>query len=233
MIKVYPAESRHYTDHGWLKSNFSFSFADYYDENNMNFGPLRVLNDDIISADQGFGMHPHREMEIVSIVLEGKLEHQDNLGNTAVTGYGQIQRMSTGTGVTHSEYNPSVTEDMNLLQMWFIPNQHGVNPSYETTEYDTSKLVNQLLPVVSHQVSEGVAHIHQDMTIYMSKLQQGNHISYTQPEGRRIFVFVTAGEITLNQDTKLSNRDSARIIEITELTISSDQGGSFVLIDLP
>ncbi|ANE45117.1 pirin [Paenibacillus swuensis] len=233
MISVYPASSRYSADHGWLQSHFSFSFADYYDSDNMNFGPLRVLNDDIIAAGKGFGMHPHREMEIVSVVLRGQLQHQDSLGHTAVTTYGQIQRMSAGKGVMHSEFNPSENEDMNLLQMWFMPNQEGVQPSYETTTYDLAKTVNILLPIVSHQSSAEVAHIHQDMTMYMSRLEQGKEISFNQAQNRRIFVFVTEGEITINGSTQLHNRDSARITETTALNISSVQGGSFILIDLP
>ncbi|MFD2615170.1 pirin family protein [Paenibacillus gansuensis] len=233
MIRVYKADTRYFTDHGWLQSNFSFSFADHYDPENMNFGPMRVLNDDIIQAGKGFGAHPHHEMEIVSLVLRGKLRHQDSLGNTAVTGFGQIQRMSAGTGIVHSEFNPSEDEDMNLLQMWFMPSERGLAPSYETTDYDPSAMVNRLLPVVSKEGSPSVAKIHQDMTIYLSKLEAGKEISFTPKDGRRIFLFVLEGAAELDDGTVLERRDSARMEEITELTIRSSEGSFVMMIDLP
>lgn len=233
MIRTFPANSRYHANHGWLQSNFSFSFADYYDPSNMGFGPMRVLNDDIIQGGGGFDTHPHREMEIVSIVLEGQLEHRDSLGNVAVTSFGQIQRMSAGTGVFHSEFNPSQTEPMNLLQMWFHPETKGLAPSYETSSYNVGQMKNALLPVVSNNSGEGIAHIHQDMTVYLSDLDQGYNLTFTQPEGRNIFVFVIEGELKLNGDTTLQKRDSARINEVTNLDIQASADTRFMLIDLP
>ncbi|RAL24155.1 pirin family protein [Thermoflavimicrobium daqui] len=234
MIKIYPAESRYTTDHGWLKSNFSFSFAEYYDPNNLSFGPMRVLNDDFIKPQTGFGMHPHQEMEIVSIVLKGQLKHEDSAGNSEIIYPGEVQRMTAGTGILHSEINPSSTEEVNLLQLWFMPSVRGLTPSYEQKAYNPKALRNHLLPVVSnvHQ-SEEIAFIHQDMTIYLSKLEENQKISFIQEVNRRIFLFVIEGDLTLNQAHKLKQRDSARITELSNLEIQTDSGAFFMLIDLP
>lgn len=234
MIRVYPANERYHANHGWLDTYFSFSFAEYFDPNNMNFGPLRVLNDDVIKPLHGFGAHPHQEMEIVSIVLSGQLKHQDSLGNEAITTFGGIQRMSAGTGIVHSEVNPSATEDVNLLQLWFLPEQHGLTPSYEKTSYDIKQLKNQLLPVVAkNPQSPNIAHIHQDLTIYLSDLEVGKEIVFTQESGRRIFLFLVEGELQLNDEVKLYKRDSARITETPQLKIAANADTRLMLIDLP
>lgn len=234
MITVYPAKSRYTADHGWLKTSHSFSFAEYYDPNNMNFGPLRVLNDDFVSAGHGFGAHPHREMEIVSIVLKGYLKHTDSSGGTATTTFGGVQRMSAGTGVIHSEVNPSQEEEVNFLQLWFLPEEQGLTPSYEQTNFPTEKMKNALLPVVSkHASSKEVAHIHQDLTIYLSDVEKGKDITFSQEEGRRIFLFVLEGELVLNEDTSLTRRDSARITETATLKLAAKSDAQFMLIDLP
>jgi redox-sensitive bicupin YhaK (pirin superfamily) len=245
MIKLFPGKSRFQANHGWLQSNFSFSFSDYYDPDNMNFGALRVLNDDFVEGNRGFGSHPHREMEIVSIVLSGALKHEDSTGHASTTRYGSVQRMSAGTGIIHSEVNPE-DDIVNFLQLWFTPQAKGVAPSYEATHYDPAKMRNTLLPIVSHQSGAQVAHIHQDLTIYVSKLEPAREMTFTQPEGRRIFVFVIEGALTLNHQEHLSTRDSARITEVSQLTItatakegSEEEPGThavdtfFMLIDLP
>ncbi len=234
MIKVYPANSRYTADHGWLKSNFSFSFAEYFDPENMNFGPMRVLNDDFVEPMRGFGAHPHKEMEIVSIVLDGHLQHEDNGGHTATTTFGGVQRMSAGTGVVHSEMNPSATEKVNFLQMWFEPEVVGVTPSYEQTTFDVEKLKNQLLPVVSKNASaDDVADINQDLTIYLSDLEKGKKITFAPGKNRRIFLFVIEGDVAVNEEAILNKRDSARITELDELELVSESGARFMLIDLP
>jgi redox-sensitive bicupin YhaK (pirin superfamily) len=232
MINVFPADSRFSADRGWLQSNFSFSFGDYYDPNNTGFGVLRVLNDDIIAAHRGFGAHPHREMEIVSIVLKGHLKHEDSTGHSAVTTFGGVQRMSAGTGIIHSEMNVS-DEEVHILQLWFTPEEHGLEPSYETTEYDISRLKNNLLPVVSKQSGANIAAIHQDMTIYLSQLEAGQRLDFTQQEGRRIYLFVIDGIVSLQGDVQLYQRDSARITELSHIQIQSTSDALFMLIDLP
>jgi quercetin 2,3-dioxygenase len=234
MIQVYPAQSRYYADYGWLKTYHSFSFGDYYDPNNIHFGPLRVLNDDFVAPLRGFGAHPHQEMEIVSIVLKGYLKHEDSTGHTATTTFGGVQRMSAGTGIIHSEMNPSPTEEVNFLQLWFLPEVRGLTPSYERTTFDVAKMKNALLPVVTKNPSSpGIAHIHQDVTIYLSDLEAGRELTFTQQEGRRIFFFVIEGDVTLNGETTLHKRDSARITETPTLRIASANGARFMLIDLP
>lgn len=235
MIDIQRAQDRYSADHGWLKSNFSFSFADYQDENNMQFGPLRVLNDDTIAPAKGFGMHPHREMEIVTLVLSGSLQHKDSLGNVAETTWGGIQRMSAGTGVFHSEFNVSPTESLELLQMWFMPAARGVAPSYETTAFDTGALGGGWLPIVSHESVPGkVAHVHQDMTIYLTEQAAGQSIAYEQPTGRKMFLFVLDGEVTLNDgEATLRRRDAAKLTGERKLTAAATVDSRLMLIDLP
>ncbi|MBP1157063.1 MULTISPECIES: pirin family protein [unclassified Paenibacillus] len=234
MIKIYPAKSRYSANHGWLKSNFSFSFAQYYNPSNMNFGPLRVFNDDFVAPLNGFGEHPHRDMEIVSVVLKGQLQHEDNTGNKEILKPGEVQRMSAGTGIVHSEVNPSADEEANFLQLWFLPNKQGLTPTYEQTAYDLNALKNNLLPIVSNRANnEKIAFVNQDLTLYLSELEVNKSISFTQDKDRRIYVFVIEGEVTLNQENKLKKRDAARITDITNLEIATEIGASFMLIDLP
>lgn len=234
MIKVYPAEQRYTADHGWLKTSHSFSFADYYDPDNLHFGPLRVLNDDFVAAGRGFGAHSHQNMEIVSIVLKGQLKHQDSTGHAEVIRPGEIQRMSAGSGVVHSEFNPSETEEVNFLQIWFMPEKNGLTPSYEQKAYDQNALKNNLLPIVSNKPqSENAAFIHQDLTLYLSELEAGKTLDFSQESGRKIFFFLIEGEVTLNGAYNLKKRDSARITDISHLEIAADTSATFMLIDLP
>lgn len=233
MITVYPAASRFSADHGWLKSNFSFSFADYRDPDNMNFGPLRVFNDDVVSPSKGFGSHPHKEMEIVSVVLNGQLQHQDNTGNKEVLRRGEVQRMTAGTGIVHSEMNPSADEPVNFLQLWFLPDTPGLAPSYEQAAYDQTALKNRLLPVVSNKThTDKTVSIHQDLTLYLSELDAGQTLSFRQEPGRRIYIFVMEGDVVLNGE-HLGRRDAARISQLESLSITTSAGASFMLIDLP
>ncbi|OQP17229.1 MULTISPECIES: pirin family protein [Geobacillus] len=234
MIRIDRASSRYHADYGWLKTYHSFSFGEYYDPNNIQFGPLRVLNDDFVAPLAGFGAHPHREMEIVSIVLKGYLQHEDSTGHKAVTTFGGVQRMSAGTGIVHSEVNPSATEEVNFLQLWFLPEQYGLPPSYERTEFPVDKMKNALLPIVTkHPSSPGIAHIHQDLTIYLSDLEAGHELTFTQPEGRNIFVFVIEGDLTLNGEAHLERRDAARITDTPALRLATNEGSRLMLIDLP
>jgi redox-sensitive bicupin YhaK (pirin superfamily) len=232
MIQINRAASRYSAKNDWLESNFIFSFGEYYDESNIRFGALRVLNDDTIQPGKGFGLHPHREMEIVSIVLKGTLKHEDSLKNSGNLQYGSIQRMSAGTGILHSEFNPSDNEEASILQLWFFPDESKLTPSYEDVTFDLDKLKNNLLPVVSPSPSEQVAKIHTDLTIYLSKLDKGKELVFRQEKGRKIYVFTIEGELGLNQESTLARRDDARIIDTEELTITSNQDSFFMLIDL-
>lgn len=234
MINVYPAAGRFSADHGWLQSNFSFSFAEYRDPDNMHFGPLRVFNDDFVAPLKGFGSHPHKEMEIVSVVLKGELQHQDSTGNREVLRRGEVQRMTAGTGIVHSEMNPSAEEEVNFLQLWFMPGEQGLQPSYEQIAYDLSAMKNRLLPVVSNTThADKTAFIHQDLTLYLSELEGGQTLTFLQETGRRIYLFVIEGDLTLNGEQPLGKRDAARISGVKELSLQTAAGASFMLIDLP
>ncbi|MFS0820877.1 pirin family protein [Bacillus sp. 1P02SD] len=232
MIQRYPAGSRYSVKNDWLESNLSFSFGEYYDEENIHFGPLRVFNDDTVQAGKGFGIHPHREAEIVSIVLRGQLKHEDSLGNSGILQFGNVQRMSAGTGLLHSEMNPSPDEEASFLQLWFKSSQKQLPPSYEDISYNVDSMRNKLLPIVSAAPTNGAAKIHSDVTLYLSKLDAGEEIFYQQEQGRKMYVFVIDGELVLNNDVVVGQRDSARITELTELTLKSTKETFFLLIDL-
>jgi redox-sensitive bicupin YhaK (pirin superfamily) len=234
MLQVYPSSSRYSADHGWLQSRFGFSFAEYRDPANMNFGPLRVFNDDIVQPENGFGMHPHREMEIVSVVLKGRIQHEDSMGNKKILLPGEIQRMTAGTGITHSEVNPSKDEELHLLQLWFLPDQSRLEPSYEQFAYDQAAMRGALLPVVSSKAhsEHRVAHIHQDMTLYLSRLDAGERITFNQDSSRRTYVFNIEGSLSINGQL-LQERDSARSTDETTLDLVADADSYFMLIDLP
>ncbi|WP_282941612.1 pirin family protein [Paenibacillus sp. RC67] len=232
MIQIHTAASRYSSDHGWLQSNFSFSFGDYYDPENTEFGPLCVFNDDVVAGHRGFGAHPHREMEIVSIVLRGQLQHEDSTGHKAVTGFGGIQRMTAGTGIIHSEVNPG-DEAVELLQIWFTPNERQLQPSYETTSYYPAQMKNRLLPIVSDASGPNIAHIHQNLTMYLSEMDAGQSVSFQQEPGRRMYVFVIEGSLVLNGSYQLNRRDAARITDVTDLELHTEQGATLLLIDLP
>ncbi len=232
MIQVFPADSRYKVEQGWLKSRLSFSFGSYYDANNTSFGVMRVCNDDEVGPGKGFGAHPHSDMEVVTVVLEGAIRHEDNIGNSEVAKVGEIQRMSAGSGTVHAEYNASDTEPMQILQLWFMPNERGITPSYETSRYDQDKLINAFLPIVDPHGSLETAKIHQDLTIYLSKLEAGKKLEFEQAEGRRIFLFAIEGSILVNE-IPLGKRDTARIESLSRLTIAATQHSFFMLIDLP
>ncbi|RXZ79978.1 pirin family protein [Paenibacillaceae bacterium] len=232
MIQVIPAQARHSVDLGWLRSSLSFSFGEYFDPENCEFSALRVFNDDTIAPGRGFGAHPHSDMEIVTLVLKGSIKHEDSLGHTVVSTVGELQRMTAGTGVIHAEYNNSDTEEGSFLQLWFMPRERGLRPSYEAGSFDRTKLVNTLLPIVTPDGADGTALIHQDLTIYLSRLEPGHSLTYEQAAGRRMYLFVIEGEATAN-GTMLNRRDSARIAELTTLNLQSEQGGYIMLIDLP
>ncbi|MGO4545251.1 pirin family protein [Paenibacillus sp. 2TAB23] len=232
MIDVFPAAERHSADLGWLRSQPSFSFGGYNDPNRTGFSVMRVCNDDYLAPGKGFGAHPHSDMEIVSIVLDGFIRHEDNLGNSVVSSFGEVQRMSAGTGVIHTEFNASEETELRLLQLWFMPAERGLAPSYEASSFDPNKLHNALLPVVSGQGAEQIASIGQDMTIYLSKLEQGKQLSYTVEPGRKQFIYVIEGLLQVN-DKQLETGDTAQAAALNELAFQADSPSFFMLIDLP
>ncbi len=233
MIHHYPADRRYRVNHGWLQSQFSFSFAEYYDPLNMGFGPLRVLNDDVVAPGTGFGMHPHRNMEIITFVLKGELEHRDDLGNIEIMRPGIIQKMTAGRGIRHSEVNPSTSESVELLQLWIEPSTLQLDPGYEMVTYDVEQICNQLHPVVSHQNQVGEGHIHQDTTLYLCNLDADQEIEYTLESERRAFLFVIDGTLQINEEPIVNRRDSLRIFDESAITIKALQQSKILFIDLP
>lgn len=232
MITIIPSEQRHGANHGWLNTKHSFSFADYYDPNNMHFGSLRVFNDDIVAAGRGFGRHPHNDMEIVSYVIDGTLEHSDSLGNTGKVQAGEVQRITAGTGIEHSEYNASSTEPVHFLQLWFMPTLRGLTPSWEQRVFTKEEQKNRLLPVVSSNSDLEALGINQDVTIYLSSLEAGNSVSHDVQSGRKAYLFVIKGEVSLNGEHSLKTGDSARMVDLDQVKLDSASGAELMLIDL-
>jgi len=234
MIKIMPGEQRFHANHGWLSSRFSFSFAEYHDPANMHFSVMRVLNDDVIQPGTGFGMHPHNNMEIVTYVIEGELEHQDSMGNREVLREGEVQRMTAGTGVYHSEYNASQERPLHLLQMWFFPAERGLTPSWEQRGFDhRTARRNQLVPVVSGRDHAGTLRIHQDMVIYLANTDKDQTITYQQTHGENLHLFVIKGKVALNGDHVLTPGDAARITQEPSISLTAQEEAEWMLIDLP
>ena len=234
MIKIIKSGEHYRNEEDWLSTNWHFSFAHYQDPNKMNFGPLRVFNDDIIQPGTGFDLHPHRDMEIVTYVIDGVLEHRDNQGNHGVIQPGEIQRMTAGSGILHSEYNRSKEKPLRLLQMWLFANRRGLDPSWEQRKFDKDARSNKLLPViVPENVQDGQAlHIHQDAAVYVSSLAPGNRVEHSIAKGRKAYVFVIEGRAKLN-DNLMETRDAARIEKEREVAIKAEKPTELILLDLP
>jgi len=245
MIKTIRADERYHAETDWLSAHWHFSFDHYHDSANMHFGPLRVFNDDVVAPAGGFPFHSHREMEIVTYIVDGALEHRDNMGNTRVIRPGEIQRMSAGTGVVHSEYNPSKKDPVHLLQLWIMPAVKHLPPSWEQKSFSLDERSGQLLPIAvpagSHGSSsgdsgKGAVQIHQDAKIFTSLLAPGQSATHHIAEGRRAYIFVIGGKLTLNGET-LGPGDQARVTSEPELTLAAEQespvSADFLLLDLP
>jgi len=231
MIQIINANNRHFTDMGWLKTYWLFSFSNYYDPENLQHGALRVFNDDVVQPGAGFPTHPHEEMEIVSIVLDGELTHKDSMGNTAVIRPGDIQRMSAGTGITHSEFN-SAAKAVHFYQIWIYPNVKGLKPSYDQKHFHPSAWRNRLLPVASGQGLPDTVTFHTDATIYMSQLDSGKTTGFETTKDRNIFIYLTAGCLEINAKL-LNENDQARIVSESNLDIAAREDAGFILIDVP
>ena len=235
MIQVIPSNERYHADHGWLSTHWHFSFGDYHDVNNMGFGPLRVFNDDVVQPRSGFGMHPHRDMEIVTYVIDGQLEHTDHLGHRGVIKTGEVQVMSAGKGIVHAEKNPSADRPVNLLQLWLLPRHNSNAPRYDQRAFEDANRRGRLMPVVSGDgaVPDTLA-IDQDATIYVSTLAADEAVTHAAAAaGRRTYLFVIKGDVTVN-GTRLNTRDQGRIVDEPALDVTAGAGGAeFMLIDLP
>jgi hypothetical protein len=232
MITVIKSKDRHHADMGWLSTSWHFSFDDYYDPANMNWGALRVFNDDVIQPGRGFDPHPHRDMEIVTYVLEGELEHRDDRGNQGVIHAGEVQVMSAGTGIVHSEYNHSKDRPVHLLQLWILPRRKGLAPRWEQRQFTPADRAGKLLPVVSPGDVPGTLTIDQDATIYVSALRAGQEVVHKTRAGRRAYLFVISGSLTVN-GTPLAAGDQARIADEAELVLRATEPAELILLDLP
>ena len=242
MIQMIRSNERYHAETDWLKTYWHFSFDHYHDPKNMNFGPLRVFNDDVVAPAGGFPLHGHREMEIVTYIIEGALEHKDNMGNIGVIRPGEIQRMSTGTGVRHSEYNASKKDPVHLVQLWIMPTVQHLQPSWEQKSFSLADRSGKLLPIAvpaGKNANNGATtvQIHQDATIYTSLLAPGQSATQKLAEGRRAYIFVISGNLNLNGET-FGPGDQARVTNERELQLSAASGpgataADFLLLDLP
>ena len=230
MITLRPAAERGHADHGWLQSAHTFSFADYHDARHMGFRSLRVINDDIIAGGGGFGMHPHRDMEILTYVLRGALRHRDSMGNTAVMRTGDAQQMSAGTGVRHSEFNDSPTESLRLIQIWIQPERSGVKPSYAEKSF-ASAVPGQLHLVASFGGRDGSLPLHQDCDVWLAKFAGGETVHHKVKVQSHAWLQVAEGEVTLN-GTPLHEGDSAAVSDETVLTLTAHGPAQVLVFDL-
>ena len=232
MIQIILSAERYHFESDWLSTYWHFSFDHYYDPENVHFGPLRVFNDDVIQPAGGFPMHSHGEMEILTYVLEGKLEHRDSLGNRGVIVAGEVQRMSAGTGIRHSEYNASDSGPVHLLQFWIQPAERGLEPSWEQKRFARAEREGKLLAVVSGNPQDGAVKIHQDATVFVSALGVGQEVAHELASGRRAYLFVIEGKVMLN-GRPVEGGDQARVSDETKLTLAAVQSSELLLIDLP
>jgi redox-sensitive bicupin YhaK (pirin superfamily) len=229
MFKHFAADGRGKSRLSWLDSAHTFSFADFYDPARMGFRSLRVINDDVVAAAAGFGTHPHRDMEIVTYVLSGALGHRDSMGNGSAITAGEVQRMSAGTGVTHSEMNHSKTEAVHLLQIWLLPAQRGQAPSYEQRAFSRDEKLGKLRAVVAPDGADGAVTIHQDARILATILEDGVSVTHPLAAGRHAFVQVARGEVRLG-DKRLAQGDGVALSEVSELTLTGAGPEAEVLV---
>lgn len=229
MITVRPAQARGAANFGWLDSRHTFSFGSYYDPSYMGFSTLRVINEDKVSPGMGFGTHGHRDMEIISYVLEGSLEHKDSIGNGSVIRPGDVQRMSAGTGILHSEYNASKSDPVHFLQIWILPEKTGIEPGYEQTHFAVSDRQNQLRLIGSREGRDGSVTIHQDVNLYAANLGDRATVTYALASGRVAWVQVARGAVTLNGQL-LSAGDGAAVTDEETLTLTGEADTAEVLL---
>jgi len=231
MITIRPSAERGQADLGWLRSFHTFSFADYYDPRHMHFRSLRVINEDWVAPGKGFGTHPHDNMEIVTYVLEGTLEHKDSLGTGSLIRPGEVQRMSAGTGLTHSEFNPSPAEPVHLLQIWLLPARRGLPPSYEQKAFPAEGRRNRLALVAAPGGADGALTIQQDVRLYAGLLDSGRTLTHELADGRHAWLQVARGALTLNGHP-LQAGDGAAVSQESRLDLAATQNAEFLLFDL-
>lgn len=235
---IHRASDRGHANHGWLDAHHSFSFANWYDPSKIHFGMLRVLNDDIVSEGQGFGTHPHNDMEIITIIFKGALEHRDNMGNGSLIRPGDVQVMSAGTGVMHSEFNPSSSEAVNLFQLWIFPKEKGIKPRYDQKTFDPAQRKNKVQLLASGNKKDGELYIHQDAAISLASLDNGQTINYAlSKNGNGVYMMVVEGSVEINGEI-LSRRDAIGITDTQAFSIKSKSDpdstlDEVLIIDIP
>ena len=231
---LHTATTRGNANHGWLKSYHTFSFSSYFNQERMNFGALRVLNDDTVAAGMGFGTHPHKNMEIISIPLEGDLEHKDSMGNTAVIRSGDIQVLSAGTGITHSEYNKNRDQQVKFLQIWVLPNKQNVPPRYDQITLNVEDRKNKLQQILSPNAYDDGVWIHQNAWFHQTQLEAGKELEYTLKEKKKngVYAFVIDGEAIINEQS-LSKRDGFGIWEVDTIQIKANTTTELLLMEVP
>ncbi|WMJ73110.1 pirin family protein [Cytophagaceae bacterium ABcell3] len=230
---IHRSGERGYADHGWLKSYHSFSFAGYYDPEKVNFGALRVLNDDSVAPGKGFGMHPHENMEIISIPLSGELEHKDNMGNATVIRTGDVQIMSAGTGVKHSEFNHSKSEPVKFFQIWVFPKEKNIQPRYDQRTFDIAGRINQWQLVVAPGPSEQTVTINQDAWFSLGNPQKGTALDYKlNKPGNGVYLFVIEGSVEVTGET-LQRRDAIGLDNLSEVKVNATSDSQLLLMEIP
>lgn len=230
---LHKAHTRGHANHGWLDAHHTFSFASYFDPNRIQFGVLRVLNDDIIAPGMGFGTHPHDNMEIITIPLEGDLAHKDSMGNTETIKHGDVQVMSAGTGILHSEFNPNQDKRTNLLQIWLFPNQRNVTPRYDQITLNVSERHNRLQQILSPNPEDEGTWIHQDAWFHMGNLDAGFSTPYQfKKEGNGLYVFVIKGNVKID-DQELNMRDGLGIWNTNQVSITASSDAEVLLMEIP
>ncbi|MDB5798601.1 MAG: quercetin 2,3-dioxygenase [Paucimonas sp.] len=232
MLELRRSNERGHAQHGWLDSHHSFSFADYYDPHHTSFGPLLVINEDRVQAGKGFGTHAHRDMEIISYVLEGELAHRDSMGNGSVLRPGDVQRMSAGTGVRHSEFNNSTTEPVHFLQIWLQPNVRNTEPAYEEKHFDSVSKTGRLRLIASPDGREGSLTIRQDALVHAAVLEGGQRVAHTLAPKRRAYVHVVRGSVDVNGQA-LQAGDAAKLTDEPQILLDNAQDAEVLLFDLP
>ncbi|MDY7580025.1 pirin family protein [Herbaspirillum sp. RTI4] len=232
MLQIHQSKARGYAEHGWLRSYHSFSFADYYDPQNMGFGPLRVINEDWIEAGKGFGTHGHRDMEIITYVLEGELAHKDSMGNGSVIKPGDVQRMSAGSGVQHSEYNHSAENPAHLLQIWIMPDVAGIVPEYEETSFPAAEKDGCLRAIAAPDGRDGAVKIHQNAVLYAGLFDGAQQAQLTLDPARLAYVHVVRGTLVVNGHT-LTTGDAAKLSQETEVRLTGGVAAEVLVFDLP
>jgi redox-sensitive bicupin YhaK (pirin superfamily) len=231
MITIRRAADRGHVNHGWLDTYHTFSFGSYRDAKHVHFRALRVMNEDFVAPGQGFGTHPHENMEIVTYVLEGALQHKDSMGNGEVLRPGEFQRMSAGTGITHSEFNPSPTEPVHLYQIWLLPDRKGIEPSYEQKRFAEAERHNRLRLVASPDAAEGSLLINQDAKVFLASLERGKRVTHDLSAGRHAWLQVLRGQVALNGQV-LETSDGAAVTQESALEIDATSDAEVMLFDL-